>query len=144
MKREFSAGGIVFKKIDGQILFLVRKASGGELYKGTLGWNLPKGRIDEGETVEQAALRETREEVGVEAKIIGKLETIKYFYTDIEGEKIMKFVTFYNMEYVADIPGGYGWETAEVAWMDGETAIKNLAYVSERKLIKKAMEMIYV
>ncbi len=150
MKREFSAGGVVFRKQIAKskmqkygILFLLRRASGGEEYRGTLGWTLPKGWIDEGETVEQAAVRETREEAGVEAKITGKLETIKYFYKDTEGEKVMKFVTYYLMEWVSDLPGGYGWETAEVAWMDGETAIKNLAYASEKKLIKKAMETKY-
>jgi len=47
MKREFSAGGVVFKREKEKILWLVRRAAGGENYRGNLGWTLPKGWIDD-------------------------------------------------------------------------------------------------
>ena len=140
MKREFSAGGIVYKKIDGQILFLVRRSSGGENYRGNLGWTLPKGWIDSGETPEQAAVREVKEEGGVEAKIMKKVETIKIFFTDRNGEKIMKFITYYAMEWTSNVPGGFGWETAGVRWMSFAETQKEMVFASEKKLIQSVHE----
>jgi len=148
MKREFSAGGVVHKRYkDPETqrftdLFLVRRSSGGDEYRGSLGWTLPKGWIDAGETPEQAAIREVKEEGGVNAKIAKKLETIKIFFTDQNGEKVMKFITYYAMEFSSDLPEGFGWETAEVKWMNIEETQNNLAYVSEKKLVEKAFELV--
>lgn len=143
MKREFSAGGVVYKKEGGQILFLVRRSSGGADYRGSLGWTLPKGWIDEGETPEQAAVRETKEEGGVEAGIIEKLGTIKVFFADVNTrEKVMKFITYYLMEYQQDTADGFGWETAETAWMGIKEATDKMAYDSEKKLVTKAWELL--
>ena len=107
MKREFSAGGIVYKS---QRLWLVRRPRANPEYKGNLGWSFPKGWIDDGEKTEEAAKREVREEGGVEVKIISKLPTLKIFFTDQQGEKIMKFITYFVMELEREVAGGAGWE----------------------------------
>jgi len=140
MKREFSAGGLVYKQSNSKIEWLVRRPTPNAEYKGNLGWSFPKGWIDAGETPEQAAVREVKEEGGVEAKIIRKLPTLKIFFTSKDGEKVMKFITYYVMEYGADVPEGAGWETAEVRWVTKEEAILLLAFKSERELVKLASE----
>jgi 8-oxo-dGTP pyrophosphatase MutT (NUDIX family) len=160
MKREFSAGGVVFKKEKGKLLWLVRRASGGENYRGNLGWTLPKGWIDdrdEGkkpglkasgeeratqEDLQSAALREVEEEGGIRAKIISKLDTVRVYFTDQSNEKVMKFITYFLMEFEEDLPGGFGWETAEVKWCEYEEVVEMLAYKSEKELVKKAKEKI--
>jgi 8-oxo-dGTP pyrophosphatase MutT (NUDIX family) len=133
MIREFSAGGVVFK--DGTVL--VRRPTGGKDYRGNLGWSFPKGLIDEGEIPEEAAVREVAEEGGVVAKIVKKLGTIKYFYKNKDNLMVMKFVTFYLMEWVSDLPDGFGWETAEVKWVWTEEAKKMLVNKSEKELLLK-------
>ena len=63
MKTEFSAGGVVYRKLNDKVEFLVVQHSGHHR------WVLPKGWIDPGETKEQTAIREVKEEAGVEGEI---------------------------------------------------------------------------
>ena len=139
MRREFSAGGIVFRKNGEEIVWLVRYPHMSPGYVAEGGWSLPKGWIDEGESVEQAALREVAEEGGVEAKIVAKLPTLKIFYTDKRNdEKVMKFITYFVMEWVKDTPEKMDNETEKVNWANFEETYKLLMHSSERKLLKQA------
>ena len=136
MKREFSAGGLVYKKQKRVVLWLVRRPKANPEYKGNLGWGFPKGWIDKGEKLEGAAVREVREEGGVETRIIKKLPTLKIFFTDQNREKVMKFVTYFVMEWTGDVPEGFGWETEEVKWVTKEEAMKMLIHKNERELLE--------
>ena len=128
MKREFSAGGIVFK--DGKVLVTQHSQN--------LHWSFPKGLLDHpDQTMEESALREVREEGGVEAKIIKKLPTIKTFFRD-KGELVLKFITYFVMEYESDALEGFGEETAEIKWVTKEEAFKLLAHKNERELLREA------
>lgn len=138
--REFSAGGIVYKKEGGQVLWLIRKPKGNPEYRGNLGWTLPKGLIDEGETIEQAALRETAEEAGVRARIIEKLPSLKVFYTNKEGRKVLKFITYFIMEWQEDLKEGFGFETEETKWLSQAEALELLVLKNERNLLEKAQD----
>ena len=131
MRREFSAGGLVRK----DNLWLIRRPTPNPEYRGNLGWSWPKGWVDEGENLEQAAIREVREEGGVVAKIVKKLPALKVFFKD-KGELVMKFITYFVMEYESDVPGGFGEETAEVKWVTKEEAMQLLAHKNERELLK--------
>ncbi|MDO8487979.1 MAG: NUDIX domain-containing protein [bacterium] len=160
MNREFSAGGLVFQKKDDQVLWLIRRPTGNAGYRGNLGWSFPKGWLDdinEGkdpgpissgqvkagpDQLQQAALREVAEEGGVEAKIITKLPTLKIFFTNSQKEKVMKFITYFVMEYVKDVPGGYGWETAETKWVTPSEAQQLLTLKNDRQLLTQAAAMI--
>ena len=141
VKREFSSGGVVYRKEKNGILWLVTRSMPSKEYPQAV-WRFPKGWIDEGETTEAAALREVREEGGVEAKIIQKIETIKYFFTTPDKNKILKFVTFYLMEWQEDLPEGFDGETSEIAWLNYEEADKKLAYNGEKQMLKKAEELL--
>ena len=140
MRREFSAWGIVYKKSQDTrnkkqiILWLVRRPRPNPEYRGNLGWSFPKGWIDEGEKSEEAALREVREEGGVEAKIIKKLPTIKTFFRD-KGELVLKFITYFVMEWEKDVPEGHDQETEEVKWVTKEEASDMLAFKNEKELL---------
>ena len=140
MEREFSAGGIVYKKENDQILWLIQRPKGNPEYRGNLGWSFPKGWIDEGETVEQAALRETAEEAGIKAKIIEKLPNLKIFYTNKEGQKVLKFITYFVMEWLEDLKEGFGSETEETKWLSQTEASELLVHKNERDLLVKAAE----
>ncbi|MGC9046673.1 MAG: NUDIX domain-containing protein [Minisyncoccia bacterium] len=149
MDRHFSAGGVVFKKQDNQVLWLVTKASN---HNKDL-WRLPKGWLDDknggpgelgrgikkaSETdLQQAALREVKEEGGVNAKIITKIKTIKYF-SKWQGKTILKFVTFYLMEYINDVPQGFGFETEEIRWLNLNQAKALLNSLQEKEILLQA------
>ncbi len=158
--REFSAGGVVFKKLkeDNKILWLVRKTSASELYPKQY-WMLPKGRIDDTNddkpgpmasglikadeaSLQTAALREVREESGVDAGIIKKIGTSMYSFTDPKVGKILKFVTFYLMKYIKDLEEGPDWETSEVKWLPFEEAKKQLSFGGEKEILSKAQELL--
>lgn len=130
MKREFSAGGLVRKGN----LWLIRRPTPNDGYGGNLGWSFPKGWVDEGENLEQAGIREVREEGGVEAKVIKKLPALKVFFKD-KGELVMKFITYFLMEYVGDASERFGEETAEIKWVTKDEASELLVHKNERELL---------
>ena len=141
ISREFSSGGVVFKKDINGALWLVRKTMSSKLFPEEH-WMLAKGWIDEGEKPEDTAVREVKEETGVEAKIVKKIETIKYFYKHPERGDVFKFVTFYLMEYIRNLPGGFDNETSEVAWLNFEEAKKRLSFSGEKQILAKAYKLL--
>lgn len=130
MKREFSAGGIVFNKTK----VLLTKHSQNHH------WSFPKGLIDPGQTSEQAALREVKEEGGVEAEILDKVGYSKFIYT-LNKEKIFKIVTYYLMKYISGDPKDHDWEMEEAGWYEQDAALKQLTFPQDKELLKKALEM---
>ena len=127
MKREFSAGGIVFNS-KGQVLLTKHSQN--------KHWSFPKGLIDPGQTSEEAALREVREEGGVKAEIIDKVGYSKYVYT-MQGEKIFKVVTYFLMEYVSGNPEDHDWEVEEAGWYEVEDALRQLTFSQDKDLLRK-------
>ena len=103
-------------------------------------WSFPKGLIDEGQTTEQAALREVSEEGGVAAEIIEKIGYNKYVYT-FEGEKIFKVVTYFLMKYVSGDINDHDWEVSDIGWFAPENELKQLSFSQDKQLLKKAVEM---
>src|SRR5437773_8900900 len=75
MQREFSAGGVVVRTIDGRPHVAVIRPRGKD---GV--WALPKGKIDPGESAAETAVREVREETGIEGRLVEKLGDIRYVY----------------------------------------------------------------
>ncbi|MBI2039658.1 NUDIX domain-containing protein [Candidatus Microgenomates bacterium] len=132
MKREFSAGGIVFNS-QGQVL-LTKHSQNHH-------WSFPKGLIDPGQTSQQAAVREVREEGGVEAEILDKVGYSKYVYI-LNGEKIFKVVTYFLMKYVSGDPSLHDWEVEEAGWYEVKDALKQLTFSQDKVLLKKAREML--
>jgi 8-oxo-dGTP pyrophosphatase MutT (NUDIX family) len=157
--REFSAGGVVYKKERrGKTSWLVAKSAPSELFpKGF--WRLPKGWLDDTgggdkpgplakgmqratqEELRQAAIREVVEEGGVEAKIVDKIGTERYFFT-VSGRRILKFVTFYLMEWVKDLPEGPAFETEKVVWLLYKEARARLTHSGEKKTLDKAKRLL--
>ncbi len=141
--RKFSAGGVVFKRRGKNMLWLIRRPAPNPGFDGDLGWNLPRGLIDNDEPLETAAIREVAEETGVQAKIIGKLPTFKIFFTDKEtGDKVLKFITIFLMEWEKDLPGGFGWETAEIKWAEFDAAEILLAFTNEKNILRQAIKLV--
>lgn len=108
-------------------------------------WMLPKGLVGRGETPERAALREVREETGLEAEIEAPLETVEYWYFARSGAarvRYHKFVHFFLMRFVAGDVAGHDAEVNEARWVEIEEAARMLAFKGERKVLEQARGMV--
>lgn len=110
-----------------------------------LRWQLPKGIVDEGESPQAAAVREVREEAGVETDLIGLIETIEYWYRSVnDGTPVgyHKFVHFYLLEYRSGDVADHDHEVEESRWVRFDEAIEMLEFKGEREVVERAREMI--
>ncbi len=133
---ELSAGGVV-----------LRRAPGGGLEVAMIGthggerWGLPKGMVEGGEPMQEAALREVREETGLEATILAPLEPIDYwFWWGEPGHKNRhhKQVHFFVMAATGGDTANHDFEVDEVRWFGIDEAIRRASYKTERELLEQA------
>jgi 8-oxo-dGTP pyrophosphatase MutT (NUDIX family) len=132
MRNEHSSGGAVLSFRNGEP-FVALIAT-----RGRTRWGLPKGAVSDGETSEQAALREVNEETGLDAAIVKPLDTIEYFFR-ASGTLIRKRVDFYLMNYVAGELTPQLSEVDDVEWVALPEAIQRASFDSEKKLLEMAL-----
>jgi ADP-ribose pyrophosphatase YjhB (NUDIX family) len=106
--------------------------------RGRTLWSLPKGHLETNETPEEAAIREVREETGIEAVIVRHLGTIDFWFM-ADGKRIHKTVHHYLMDATGGVLTAQTAEVDEVQWFAIDTIATQLAYSDERKLIKATM-----
>jgi 8-oxo-dGTP pyrophosphatase MutT (NUDIX family) len=136
MEREFSAGGLVIRNMRGRAFVATVLVKEGTIHA------LPKGHIEPGEKGAETAVREVREETGLEAEVIEKLGDIKYWYVRkwSDGERVFKVVSFFLLRYLSGTLEDY--QRAEVdgaEWIPLEDAPKVLAYRGEKDMAKLAL-----
>ncbi|MBX5439946.1 MAG: NUDIX domain-containing protein [Solirubrobacteraceae bacterium] len=102
---------------------------------------LPKGHVDPGETPPQAAVREVREETGVEAELVEKLGDVRYWYQR-DGKRIAKVVAFYLFDYRSGDVADHDAEVEEARWVPLERALDELSYRGEREMVQRALERV--
>jgi ADP-ribose pyrophosphatase YjhB (NUDIX family) len=132
-EREFSCGGVVVRGTDCIVIVPTRRAAGGVQVLA-----LPKGHPEDGETPADAALREVREEAGVEATVREKLGTVRYWYQR-DGKRISKTVAFFLLDYVAGEPDDHDHEVEYARWISLEEAARSLTYKGERDMAERAL-----
>jgi len=136
---QVSSGGVAFRwqDLEPEITIVSVKPS--------LRWQLPKGIVDPGESPEITAVREVREEAGIETDLPSLIETIEYWYRSTKYGKPVrfhKFVHFYLLSYRSGDVTEHDHEVAEARWVSFEEAMEMLVFKSERKVVQKAKEMI--
>ena len=138
-KDQVSAGGVTFRRSGPELQTVIVSV------KPSLRWQLPKGIVDPGETPEITAVREVREEAGVETDLIRLINTVEYWYQRVQyGKRIRfhKFVHFYLLRYTGGDVSDHDHEIAEARWVSFDEAIKKLEFKSERGVVEKAQELI--
>lgn len=134
MIREFSAGGLVIRNMRGRPHLAVVRVRDDILA-------LPKGHPEKGESSQDAALREVREETGLEATPVEKLGDIKYWYAR-DGDRVMKIVTFFLFHYRSGRLEDHDHEVEEALWIPLEEAPERLAYKSEKEMAETALSRV--
>ncbi|MEY4468814.1 MAG: hypothetical protein RLZZ87_138 [Actinomycetota bacterium] len=132
---EVSAGGLVIDTTGKLGLLIGRRDQKDSSGKKIL-WSLPKGHIEEGETPEQAALREVAEETGIQSEIKKSLGVIDFWFM-AGGKRIHKTVHHYLFRESGGLLAAQESEVDEVAWFPLEEIIEKLAYPDEKKLIAR-------
>lgn len=137
-RKATSAGGVVLDdRDDGQrwVLLIARRNAAGRAQ-----WTLPKGRIEPGETSEEAALREVREETGYGAIIEDQLGTIDYWFVwRPDKVRYHKYVHYYRMRPDGEPPGERDDEAEHVEWVPVDVALVRLAHRNERNLVRQVL-----
>ena len=136
-----SAGGVVYRRngrdgADGvEIVICGRKYP--EL------WGLPKGTPDPGETREQTALREVREETGLEVESETYIGSIEYsFVLATDGLRRNKVVHYYLMKPVGGDISRHDHEFDFVRWAPHDVARRKLTYPNEVEIVQKGVSMV--
>jgi 8-oxo-dGTP pyrophosphatase MutT (NUDIX family) len=138
-KLQISAGGVAFRKRGDRIEVAIISVGDDER------WQLPKGLVDQGESIEEAAIREVREEAGIETELIDRIDKIEYWYYSTEqGRRVRchKFVYFYLLRYKCGDVRKHDREVNKARWVEINRAINMLAFDSEKKVVERAREMI--
>jgi 8-oxo-dGTP pyrophosphatase MutT (NUDIX family) len=133
---EFSAGGVVVRGGETIVIVPARRAASGRTVLA-----LPKGHVDPGETPQEAAVREVREEAGVDADLVEKLGDVRYWYQR-EGRRIAKVVSFYLFDYRAGDPADHDAEVEVAQWMPLHRAAQELSYRGEREMVQRALDRV--
>ena len=137
-RRELSAGGVVYRQSAGAIeVALIRTGKR---------WGLPKGHVERGEGIQEAACREVLEETGLEGEVIAKLGEIsyRYAYKKADGDlvRVFKRVHFYLLHWSRGEAGGRDYEVDEARWFPVAEALSKLTYPTEQKMVRQAISVL--
>lgn len=105
-------------------------------------WQLPKGHIEEGETAEEAAVREVREETGVIGRVRAPLPGIEYWFVDRGRKRVHKTVDYFLLDYVSGDPADYDRrEVSGAEWLSWDEGLARLSFENERQAVVAAREL---
>ncbi len=142
--REFSSGGLVYGRRRGAwaVVLAARRGAG----SARLTWTIPKGHVEPGEHMTDAAVREVREETGLEAAIEAPLGDITYWYARRDEQanpvRIFKRVRFYLMCHRGGRFADRDAEMDAVRWFTLDEAARAISFDNERALIRRAHEIL--
>jgi 8-oxo-dGTP pyrophosphatase MutT (NUDIX family) len=124
-----SAGGVV---ADRDRLLLISTQNGRR-------WQLPKGHIEAGESAEDAAIREVREETGVTGRVVETLSRVEYWYVGKDRLRVHKQVDFFLLDYVEGDAANF--DPAEVSgaeWFAWDEGLRKMSFPNERRVAEEA------
>ncbi len=137
-RTEISAGGVAFRANGESFDVAIIRTHENR-------WQLPKGWTEDGEPPERAAVREVREEAGIDAEIVAPLGTIEYWYRstyDPEPARVHKFVHVFLLRYLDGSMDDHDDEVIEARWATIDEALRMLAHKAEREMVARARDLL--
>ena len=134
--KEISAGGVVYRYVGDTLEIQLIQDRYGKI-------SLPKGKMESGETTEQTALREIREETGIGGRIVSLIEVIKYTYKHHAKGDVDKEVYYYLVEAVDGQLQAQVEEIRGVEWVSPEEAVKlqrTRGYANNERVLLQALD----
>ena len=136
MKTEKSCGAVVFTRENGEIRYVIIREREGF-------YSFPKGHIEDGETEEQTALREIREETGLDVEVIDGFRTEDSHPLVREGKpNVIKLIVYFLAEYAGQKLTAQPEEISDISLMSYDQAMESFQYVSSRRILTEAKEFI--
>ena len=136
--REYTAGGVVYRRVGERVEILMIQDRLGR-------WTIPKGHVEEGETLEQTAVREVAEETGLTEFNLGeKLDKLHFFYRK-EGKLIFMTTHVYLMEAIGDTDAVVAEDSegiVDAKWFDADEALGLIEYKDTEKLFRLGLAKI--
>lgn len=130
VERAVSAGGVVLREgATGPEIVICGRQSDGV-------WGLPKGTLDEGESLEEAAVREVSEETGLKVEIVKKIGVIEYWFAG-DGVRYHKWVHHYLMRATGGSTADHDLEYDRVEWAAIDEAIKTLTFDNDKNIVRQ-------
>ncbi|WP_198290981.1 NUDIX hydrolase [Mycobacterium sp. 155] len=138
---ETSAGGLVIAGLDGPVGSEVAAIIGRSDRRGRTLWSLPKGHVEQGERIEDAAAREVSEETGIHGVPLTLLGRTEYWFT-ADHHRVHKKVHHYLLRYVDGELSTRDHEVCDVAWVTLGELTSTLKYPDEQRLALIAAELV--
>ena len=133
--RATSAGGVVHRSEGGRLEVVLVHRREPPL------WALPKGTPDAGETLPETAIRETREETGLQVEIEEPISSISYFFVH-RRTRFHKTVHFFLMRPIGGRLEDHDHEFDEVRWVPFDDALRTMTHATERGVVELAVELL--
>ena len=132
MKLERSCGAVVFTQEGGQIRYVIVQSKEGF-------YGFPKGHMEPGETEEETALREIREETGLKVSLLKGFRTEDSYPLIREGKPdTIKRIVYFLAQYTAQTPVAQESELSSIHLMDYGTAMAAFQFESSRRILTEA------
>jgi 8-oxo-dGTP pyrophosphatase MutT (NUDIX family) len=136
MKHEFSAGIILYFKSHGTIEYLLIYS------KATRYWGFPKGKIESGESKQEAAIREIKEETGLDASPTEGFEyPVTYFFRD-KNKQLIKKVVYFFVGLAQSKQIKLSEEHDDFVWLPYDQALTQTSYANDRHALEQAAEFL--
>jgi 8-oxo-dGTP pyrophosphatase MutT (NUDIX family) len=130
--RDVSSGGVI-TRVEGSSLELVLVGRARPER-----WSIPKGTPIPGETLEETAIREVREETGLNVRILEPIGDITYWFST-RGVRHHKTVYFYLLEALGGNVEDHDWENDFVEWLSENEALRRMSFASEVNIVERAI-----